>query len=141
MRNKCVANHVLFRDGIYYYVRRVPCDLSEFYTVNRLSFSLKTKSVSTAVRFSNSISQRLEDYWLGLRPQKMDIPNLFVDISSSLLPKLPSKASTNLGAIQRVVMWSQASSINYLVRHLVMKTLNWSWRFLFILFLLVVRWL
>jgi len=74
MRNKCVANHVLFRDGIYYYVRRVPCDLSEFYTVNRLSFSLKTKSVSTAVRFSNSISQRLEDYWLGLRLQKMDIP-------------------------------------------------------------------
>jgi hypothetical protein len=26
--------------------------------------------------------------------------NLFADISSSLLPKLPSKASTNLGAIQ-----------------------------------------
>jgi integrase len=48
--------------------------LSDFYTVNRLSFSLKTKSVSTAVRFSNSISQRLEDYWLGLRLQKMDIP-------------------------------------------------------------------
>jgi hypothetical protein len=24
MRNKCEANHVLYRDGVYYYVRRVP---------------------------------------------------------------------------------------------------------------------
>ena len=27
MRNKCEANHVLYRDGVYYYVRRVPYDL------------------------------------------------------------------------------------------------------------------
>ena len=26
MRNKCEANHVLYRDGVYYYVRRVPHD-------------------------------------------------------------------------------------------------------------------
>ena len=28
MRNKCEANHVLYRDGVYYYVRRVPHDLT-----------------------------------------------------------------------------------------------------------------
>src|SRR5210317_11294 len=73
MRNKCEANHVLYRDGIYYYVRRVPYDLTSYYNVKRLCFSLKTKSASAAVRASRSVTQRLEDYWLGLRLQNMDI--------------------------------------------------------------------
>ena len=74
MRNKCEANHVLYRDGIYYYVRRVHHDLTSYYNVKRLCFSLKTKSASAAVRASRSVTQRLEDYWLGLRLQNMDIP-------------------------------------------------------------------
>ena len=82
MRNKCEANHVLYRDGIYYYVRRVPQDLTSHYDVKRLCFSLKTKSVSAAVRASKSINQRLEDYWLGLRLQNMDIPAIQVVKSS-----------------------------------------------------------
>jgi len=78
MRNKCEANHVLYRDGIYYYVRRVPYNLTSYYDVKRLCFSLKTKSASAAVRASKSINQRLEDYWLGLRLQNMDIPAIQV---------------------------------------------------------------
>ena len=82
MRNKCEANHVLYRDGIYYYVRRVPHDLTSHYDVKRLCFSLKTKSPSAAIRASKSINQRLEDYWLGLRLQNMDIPAIQVVKSS-----------------------------------------------------------
>ena len=82
MRNKCEANHVLYRDGVYYYVRRVPYDLTFHYDVKRLCFSLKTKSASAAVRASKSINQRLEDYWLGLRLQNMDIPAIQVVKSS-----------------------------------------------------------
>jgi integrase len=82
MRNKCEANHVLHRDGVYYYVRRVPHDLTTHYDVKRLCFSLKTKSASAAVRASKSINQRLEDYWLGLRLQNMDIPAIQVVKSS-----------------------------------------------------------
>jgi len=78
MRNKYEANHVLYRDGVYYYVRRVPYDLTSHYGVKRLCFSLKTKSASAAVRASKSINQRLEDYWLGLRLQNMDIPAIQV---------------------------------------------------------------
>ena len=78
MKNKFTSNHVLFSDGVYYYVRRVPYDLVEHYTVKRLCFSLKTKSSATACRAAQSISQRLEDYWLGLRLQKMDIPAIEV---------------------------------------------------------------
>ena len=78
VRNKCEANHVLYRDGVYYYVRRVPCDLTSHYNVKRLCFSLKTKSLKAAIRASRSITQRLEDYWLGLRLQNMDIPAIQV---------------------------------------------------------------
>jgi len=82
MRKKCEANHVLYRDGINYYVRRVPCDLTSYYNVKRLCFSLKTKSASAAVRASRSVTQRLEDYWLGIRLQNMDIPAVQVVKSS-----------------------------------------------------------
>ena len=76
MRNKYAANHVLLRDGVFYYVRRVPLDLAEHYSVKRLCFSLRTKSYKSAIHASKSVSQRLEDYWLGLRLQTIDIPAL-----------------------------------------------------------------
>ena len=74
MRNKYVANHVLLRNENYYFIKRVPCDLKSYYSVKRLCFSLKTKLYSSALRISKSVLQRLNDYWLGLRLQKMDIP-------------------------------------------------------------------
>ena len=83
MRNKYEANHVLYRDGVYYYVRRVPYDLTSYYDVKRLCFSLKTKSLKAAIRTSKSVTQRLEDYWLGLRLQNMDIPAIQVVKSGS----------------------------------------------------------
>ena len=59
-------------------IRRVPCDLSDFYAIKRLCFSLKTKSLNTARRLSRSIEQKLEDYWLGLRLQHLNIPQIKV---------------------------------------------------------------
>ena len=58
------------RDSKYYYVRHIPSDLTHHYSVQRICFSLKTKSDSTAVRFSKSITQRLDDYWFGMRLKK-----------------------------------------------------------------------
>ena len=78
MRDKCEANHVPYRDDVYYYVRRVPYDLASYYNIKRLCFSLKTKSASAAVRASKSINQSLEDYWLGLRLQNVNIPAIQV---------------------------------------------------------------
>ena len=74
MRNKCVTNHVLLRNETYYFLKRVPYDLKDYYSVERLCFSLKTKSYASALRITKSVLQRLEDYWLGIRLQKMDIP-------------------------------------------------------------------
>ena len=68
------AQYVSCRAGMYYYTRRVPIDLRQYYASPRLSFSLRTKSYAGAVRAAQSVTQRLEDYWLGLRLQDMDIP-------------------------------------------------------------------
>jgi hypothetical protein len=75
MRNKCVANHVMKRDARYYYVRHIPKDLIQHYTIQRLCFSLKTNSDSIAIRYSKSITQRLDDYWFGILLKNMDVPS------------------------------------------------------------------
>ena len=62
------------RDNVFYYVRHVPKDLIDHYNVKRLCFSLKTKCESSANRSSKSISQRLDDYWYGVRFSKLDVP-------------------------------------------------------------------
>ena len=74
MRNKYVAEHVIKPDDMFYYVRHIPIDLSEHYRVKRLCFSLKTKSLGYATRIAKSVSQRLEDYWFGIRFKRMDVP-------------------------------------------------------------------
>ena len=71
---KSDAQYVSCRTGIYYYTRRVPIDVRQYYASPRLYFSLRTKSYAGAVRAAQSVTQRLEDYWLGLRLQDMDIP-------------------------------------------------------------------
>ena len=48
--------------------------MRQHYASSRISFSLRTKSLGTATRAASSVTQRLEDYWLGLRLQQMDIP-------------------------------------------------------------------
>ena len=62
------------RKGNYYFVRRVPNDMKSYYSSDRISFSLKTKSYLPALKSTKSVSQRVEDYWLGIRLQKMNVP-------------------------------------------------------------------
>ena len=79
MRKKYAPEHVMNRDGVYYNVRPIPYDLIAYYNVSRLCFSLKTKSL---IRTSKSVTQRIKDYWLGLRLQNMDITAIQVVKSS-----------------------------------------------------------
>jgi site-specific recombinase XerD len=77
--------YIRCRDGIYYFVRRVPDDVKSYYSSDRISVSLRTKSNGVAVRASKSICQRLDDYWLGLRLQKIDIPAIHLVSSNEEL--------------------------------------------------------
>jgi hypothetical protein len=70
--------HTICRDGVYYYHRRVPNDLSSYYSGPKLCFSLRTRSRKAAERAATSVTSRLDDYWMGIRLQKLDIPVLAV---------------------------------------------------------------
>ena len=76
------VKHLCERDGVFYFVRRAPVDVLPYYSSNRISISLKTKSASAAIRASKSINQRLDDCWCGLGLQNMDIPAIQVVKSS-----------------------------------------------------------
>ena len=76
--------YIRCRDGIYYFVRRVPDDVKSYYSSDRISMSLRTKSNGVAIRATKSICQRLDDYWLGLRLQKMDIPAIHLVSSNEV---------------------------------------------------------
>ena len=81
---KDAAHYVCRRNDIFYYVRRVPLDVRRHYASSRISFSLRTKSFNAALRTAHSVSQRLEDYWLGLRLQQMDVPAIhLVEVDST----------------------------------------------------------
>ena len=67
-------SYIQQRNGLLYFVRRVPDDIRSHYTSPKIRRSLRTKSISVATRSAKSINQRLEDYWLGLRLQQSDIP-------------------------------------------------------------------
>ena len=60
--------------GAYQFVRRIPTDLSDHYRSSRIQISLRTRNPSEANRCALSITRRLEDYWLGLRLEKFNIP-------------------------------------------------------------------
>ena len=75
-----LSPHIRVRSGIYHFVRRVPADLQQHYRSDRVSISLRTRSTKAAYRSATSINQRLDDYWHGLRLQKMDVPALHLVI-------------------------------------------------------------
>ena len=76
------SSHIRVRFGVYHFVRRVPSDVRQHYRSDRVSISLRTKSEATAARSAKSISQRLDDYWYGLRLQKMNVPALHLVIGN-----------------------------------------------------------
>ena len=77
-----INSYIRVRFGIYYFVRRVPADLQHYYRSDRVSMSLRTKSENAAKRTAQSICQRLDNYWHGLRLQKMEVPALHLVIST-----------------------------------------------------------
>ena len=85
------ASYLHRRGAIYQYIRRVPCDIRPYYKKNQLYFILRTRSRTAANRISKSITQKLDEYWLGIRLQKIDIPKIaIIDLNNSCLKNGPS---------------------------------------------------
>jgi integrase len=71
------------KNGIYYYSRQIPKDLTCHYSKRRIIKSLRTKSSLHARTASRALTSKLEQYWLGLRVQSFDVPSLDLVISKS----------------------------------------------------------
>ena len=80
---KIFPSYIRNRDGTYHFIRRIPVDLQGHYRSDRVCLSLRTKSEPKALQVAGSISQRLDDYWSGLRLQKMDVPAIHLLISDN----------------------------------------------------------
>jgi integrase len=83
MTHKIRPAHIRNRHGIYHFNRRIPSDLQSYYRSDRVCISLHTTSHSTAYRLAQSIAQQLDDYWAGLRLQRMELPGLHLLISGN----------------------------------------------------------
>jgi len=85
VRNTLAPKHLTKRDGIYYYVRRIPPDVRNKHQAYRFYFSLRTSSETAAIRAANSITQKLDAFWMGLRLEKLAIPILRPDTNTEYL--------------------------------------------------------
>ena len=59
---------------IYYFSRRVPKDLEDYYRASKITLSLRTKSPKLAKAKSTSLASQLEEEWLNLRWRRNDSP-------------------------------------------------------------------
>jgi hypothetical protein len=69
-------SHLSLKSGVYYFVRRVPSDLTHHYRSSRISYSLRTRSVRLASSRARIAADKLDDYWFHLRVQTSEIPAL-----------------------------------------------------------------
>ncbi|WP_236021306.1 DUF6538 domain-containing protein, partial [Sedimentimonas flavescens] len=68
------APHSFVKDGVFYFVRRVPNDLLHHYTSRKISYSLRTRSASVAASRALRAAQRLDEHWYHLRVKDSDLP-------------------------------------------------------------------
>jgi len=68
------VSYLYKKRGVFYFSKRVPCDVRSYYKNDRIVICLKTKSSVSAIRASKSLYQRLDDYWTSIRLTKMQVP-------------------------------------------------------------------
>jgi len=68
------VSYLYKKRGVFYFSKRVPCDVRPYYKSDRIVICLKTKSSVSAIRASKSLYQRLDDYWTSIRLTKTQVP-------------------------------------------------------------------
>ncbi|ANP37180.1 integrase [Phaeobacter gallaeciensis] len=68
------GSHVFVKEGIYYFIRRIPVDLRQHYSSGKISYSLRTRSRSIALSRANRAACKLDEYWYHLRTQDAELP-------------------------------------------------------------------
>ena len=84
------VSYLYKKRGVFYFSKRVPCDVKSYYKSDRIVICLRTKSNASAVRASKSLYQRLDDYWASIRLTKMQVP-----AQHMLVSKPPVNSNSN----------------------------------------------
>ena len=84
------VSYLYKKRGVFYFTKRVPCDVKSYYKSDRIVICLKTKSKLSTVRASKSLYQRLDDYWTSIRLTKMQVP-----AEHMLVSKPPINSNSN----------------------------------------------
>ena len=84
------VSYLYKKRGVYYFSKRVPCDVRSYYKSDRIVICLRTKSNVSAIRASKSLYQKLDDYWTSIRLTKMQVP-----AEHMLLSKPPVNSNSN----------------------------------------------
>ena len=82
------AHYLMCKGGVFYFTRHVPNDLQKHYETPRIVICLKTRSKNAALKASQSIAAKLDDFWLQIRIAEMKVP-----ASSKLTNKNPQNTS------------------------------------------------
>ncbi|CUH85806.1 DUF6538 domain-containing protein [Thalassovita mediterranea] len=88
------APHSFVKNGVYYFVRRVPRDLLHHYTSQKISFSLRTRSASVATSRALRAAQRLDEHWYFLRINDCDLPGKHMLRLAQNTNAMPASAPT-----------------------------------------------
>jgi len=62
------------KNGIYYFVRRVPSHLQKHYSSKKITYSLRTRSAPAAASRASRAAHQLDEYWYHLRIKDVDLP-------------------------------------------------------------------
>jgi len=84
------VSYLYKKRGVFYFSKRVPCDVRSYYKSDRIVICLRTKSNVSAIRASKSLYQRLDDYWTSIRLTNMQVP-----AEHMLLKKPPVNSHSN----------------------------------------------
>ena len=79
------VSYLYKKRGVFYFSKRVPCDVRSYYKNDRIVLCLRTKSSVSAIRSSKSLYQKLDDYWTSIRLTKMQVPAEHMLVSKPLV--------------------------------------------------------
>jgi hypothetical protein len=68
------APFTFVKQGIFYFSRRVPRDLSHHYKASRIMYSLRTRSKVIATSRAQRAALTLDEHWYHLRIRDVDLP-------------------------------------------------------------------
>ena len=60
------VSYLYKKRGVFYFSKRVPCNVRSYYKSDRIFMCLRTKSKISVIRTSKSLYQRLDDYWTSI---------------------------------------------------------------------------